>query len=670
VNTQQILHLDYETFNNLSVKDVGAFRYAQDPSAEVILVGWALDDEPVEVWEPRLGPPPRKLVKAYNNKKVRVSAHNAGFEKCITEGVLIPQLDVIPFGGPCVITAPTLDRYVCTAALAASMCLPRKLSHLAGAIGLEEKKDTRGLALIRKFCMPQKDGTRVMPQDDPEAWAEFIEYCRQDVVVERQVHHKLKRFALSEYEELVWRLDHEMNARGIPMDMDIVHHMSDLVSVWSEELQGQAILLTDGLKTTQNDKLRVWLADNGCPLPNLQRQTIEHTLRDKVLTPVAKRVLEIRLSLARSSVSKLKAVIRCVGEDGRVRGTLLYCGAERTWRWSGKLTQPHNYPRPAKGLELEDIAHAIEMIQAECGVYELAEMGDPMAVMSSCLRGTICAPPGRELLVADYSAIEARVLCWLAGQDDIVALFHQGLDVYITMAAEIYGIAKAAVTKDQRWIGKQTVLGCGYQMGVATFIANLFKMDVIITGELASKCVKGYRKKFSKVKELWGTLGGAAISVVQGGGAVSVCDGKVRFSMGSNFLYVRLPSGRKLSYYRPKLEMVQPGYSDDPEDKVLAVTYLGIGKSGRLIRESTYGGKWAENIVQAISRDLMANGMLTADLLGYQLITTIHDELIAEAKKGAESLAKFIEAICLKPRWGESIPLTAEGYVEERWRKD
>ena len=968
-----MFHHDYETYSDNSIK-LGVSKYAT--GAEVLMLGyWSARDNKVKVWVPEhLGDYPNAdgceaEIKLSLKTPGFKYAHNANFERTITA-----QVAARDFGW----AIPPVSDYRCTAAMCAALSLPRSLEKAATALRLSVNKDKRGKDLIKMFCIPQTKGARrIYPWDAPEAFREFIEYCRQDVVTEMALHDRLRRFELPASEQRVWELDSEFNALGLPMDVPLATTALATVKGYSARLTARFKAIA-GVNPTQRDKALLWAMGEGYPHANLQAGTLDTYLKTCPPDTPLHEALSIRRSIGRSSIKKLQVVLDAT-VDGRMRDTLLYHGAH-TGRWSGRNFQPQNLPRPT----IKDVDTAIEAVSlGDLGVLE-AMYTDPLEVVSSCLRGLIKAAPGKRLIVADYSSIEARVLCWVAGQADILAKYHRGFDAYIDMAGTVYRVPYDRVSNAQRRVGKEIILGCfgadtevytsngikrivdvnlhdrvfdgvewvshegiinqgcqevidlcgvtvtpdhlilsptgwhtashlaqsentpcrmsalslassqlsgtcsvspgasnvygcdvaaerrkalswgqslgvvlpgvvpahgvnppqrgysngqassrsylkaistdvtrsstrifnqkyascaiaaltgfwkritssniigaarrvggstlqsmmripgvlrhclttcgighamssitwsgvlkyasggnplststwtskplkggqsspystaytmaggtagriadsqtiakatttratvydihnvesrhrfmiktpagplvvhncGFSMSGKTFYKTCQRNKVDITPEFAQKCVDVFRAKYDRVPAFWYTLEAVAIAAIQTKTVKTL--GPLKIGVQDIFLFIKLPSGRKLAYPYPRI--IQADSPWGPKDTLV---FLGPIAESSIWSDSasTYGGKLAENVVQAIARDLMTHGMACAVDAGYQILTTIHDEVVSEVPQDFGSVEEFERVICTLPGWAKGVPLVAKGYSAQRYQK-
>lgn len=665
------IHLDFETFSVADIRACGAYRYAQDPSTEVLIMGWAVDDGAVvsEQWVPLLHDRIRTAIDAGEI----FMAHNAQFEMAIWKHVLHER-----YGWPDIPPA----QWYCTAAHAASLKLPRSLDKAGAAAQVPIQKDKDGARLIRLFCMPRKPtrknpSTRIMPGDMPEDFAKFIEYNRIDVESERALEHKLP--PMDKREMNVWRYDCKINGRGLPIDTALVKRTIVVVNQLQAQIIQQTRDLTctadnpEGIAPTQVAKLLEFIQDDGGGvLFTLQRKEIEEKMKLTQFPDRVNEILELRMEGARVSTKKLLSMLKVCGTDSRARGTLLYHGAG-PGRWSGRLIQPHNFVRGTYKQRQRDIV--VEVLERYSADELQLLFPRPMEAISNVMRAFICAPAGRILYVADYSSIEARILVWLAGQDDMVAMYHKGMDLYIWMASQIYGVTIESIDPEtpdgyeKRRTGKHVILGAGYGMGVPKFIITCKEIGGFVVQEsIAQLGIDTYRETHHMVKKLWKAMERAAIACVRTG-QTQVCGARdrIKFSMwygtdGFEILFMHLPSGRKISFPFPKL---QPGQFGDQ------LSYMSEdGKTKQWWRETTYGGKLVENAVQGIARDFMLHGMINVEKADYEVVSTVHDEIISERDEGTGSLEEYEKLVCSLPAWGAGCPIAAEGFVAKRWRKN
>jgi len=692
----QHLHLDFETFSQIDLRDVGAYRYAFDPSTEILCAAMALDDGEPVAWSSldQMGAAALEpMWDALENPDVLIYAHNAQFEMAICQALMWKT-----WGIPC----PDISRFRCTLSLARRAALPGSLDKLAVALALAHQKDKKGASLICKFSViqsakkPTKKNPqglpphRIRPEDDPVAFAEFVEYCRQDVRAEQEVAHRLAYFD-DELNNANYSLDARINARGVPVNIPALQHAQKLIDEETTLASARFRELT-GFEVTQGKVFLEWLQRLDYPLENLQAETIETFLEGYEGAPdVPDGVLALRLkqSTAYAAIKKVQSMIDCAGpHDNRIRGTLNHHGAT-TGRWTASLVQFQNMKRAtinSEGVAWSERAYA----DLRQGVSrEMLEVcyGPPLEVISSCIRHFVqdskacseceglggnpgdvccacCGSGVREnnFFDADYSAIEARIVCWLAGQEDALEEYRAGVDRYKRMASLIYGVRIDEVNKHpQRFVGKQAVLGCGFGMGAPKFRDTCKRMGGYdLPLGLEETAIKAFRAAHKKIVAYWYDVERAAKkAIVSQGGLVQVRNVVFlcREIEGMPFLLLRLPSGRKLAYPRPMV-------TDD------RITFYGrIAMSQLWGRVDTYGGKLVENITQAVAADIMANGAHNAENAGYEIATLIHDQALAYVKPG-QSAEEFTRLLTQLPPWAEGLPVEAEGGVVPFYRKD
>jgi DNA polymerase len=664
------LHIDLECFSEISL-DLGPRKYAE--GAEILVYGYAIGYEPPQVWFPTLDPtPPDDLLLALFAAD-RVFAHNHLFERAVTDR-LHPLL-----GLPCV----PVEKWRDTLQWCAYNALPVSLDAAAKVLRCDVQKDARGKALVRKFCLPQRPTkkrptTRIRPEDDLDDLYNLGIYCATDVAVMREIKDILEPFAPKEYELAV--LDSEMNRLGIPVDVATARKTGKMLLILEQRMTARFQEITGGLNPTQTGELTAW-ASTRCGIPNLQAGTIDAFLQDPGLAPEVREALTIRRSASKSSTKKLAVMSAASRADNTVADCFRLYGAS-TGRWTAVGLQPHNLVKPT--LRKEDTLNAYKLLEA--GVLEDLEMCfDPMEAVSSCMRHFIRAPEGEELFVGDYASIEARVICWLAGQEDALELYRQHADPYISMAARITGIDAAVIAAgyarkdpkaiEMRQLGKAVVLGCGFGMGWLKFVQTCANppYNLALDDETAKRAVATYRKTYDRVPEFWKTCETMAIAAVStlGWQTHHVAPGatlKMRVVENKSFkvLKVKLPSGRFLSYPFPEINPRQTPWGES----LLSLTFMETeGTTRQWVRGDTYGGKIAENITQAVARDLMASGMVKARRKGFHVFMTVHDEVCAKARKGLFTFEQFLECLTARDEWSATVPVAAEGYRGEFYRK-
>lgn len=670
------LILDYETRSEVDLKLCGSHEYAKHPSTKILCASWRfgtkaelrhqLDNKiPSSVWSPaKPGNGYMELSNMFAKNCVGIVAHNALFEQVITRFVFprhIPKnltaLQIIASG-----RAQTLphERWVCTAAMASALALPRNLEGACQALNLPVQKDMEGRKLILKYCKPRKP-----TKNNPDKWhskmedlERIIQYCQTDVDAETELFLTLPE--LNPTERKVWLLDQKINFRGLTIDTPMVNSVLSMIDTEVANLTKETKELTGLTSTNQRNSVLEWLKSNDVILPDLRAKTVSDAIQTGMVTNKARRVLEIRQAISKTSTAKYEAFKHRSTSDGHVRDILLYHGAS-TGRWSGTGVQPQNFPKGS----IEDTDTAADIVRT--GDLELIRLlyGDPMKAFSSCLRSVIIPNEGYEFFCADYAAIEARVLFWIADHTSGIKAFFENRPMYEEMACVIYNIENIEkVTKMQRQVGKQAVLGCGYGMGATKFQATCHAYSIEVDEITAKKAVKAYRTTHSHVPRLWSNLEQAAIAAVENGGK-SFAVNNTKWLVKDGFLWCELPSGRKLAYYKPEVR-----YEEKWDEKRPVLYHWCTNPVTRQWEiDSTYGGKLTENVVQAIARDLMAEALLRIDAHEYAILLTVHDEILAERLIGEGNLPEFERLMSELPEWARGCPVTASGWQGFRYKK-
>jgi DNA polymerase len=674
-----ICTVDFETRSFLDVGNVGAWRYAEDWTTEILCMSWKFDDGPSNIWVPWLDFP-QEVIDHVEADGI-FEAHNVQFERAIWLFILRPQFGV-----------PIPKRWRDTLATCAYRGLPLKLDEVGKALDLPVKKDDRGKYLLNTLSSP-KFGTKKEPdriyREDWDLMDELYEYCMWDADSEFCLSETVGQLPPPEYR--LWVLDQKINQRGVRLDMPAVEQALNLTEALTDKLNGELCSITNNAvqKATQRDKLLKWFQENGLEqITDLKKETIEAwTLKDKNGEYVYKghmpdntlRALVIRSQLAKASTRKLEKMRDTVGRDGRVRGLLQYHGAG-TGRWAGRLVQPQNFPRAsvtnkknAKGKDYLDMEYLIEQIMAD----DLGEYDKPMEAIASSLRGMFISDPGKVFHICDFSAIEARVTFWVANcRDglDVFAKSDKGLseDIYCVTASKLTGFeVKKAEHSYERQLGKITVLGCGYQMGWEKLKYQAEKdYGVVLEDHEAQNMVNTYREEYQEVKWLWYGLQEAAIATVKTGNPHSY--NNIIYELiddaAGRWLACLLPNGRRIWYYEPIVEQIVPPWGGARRD---SLTYMGRDnkKSGSWGRVRTYGGMLTENLVQAIARDLMAEAMIRVEIAGYQIVLTVHDEIISEDDENFGSQEEFEKEMAICPPWARGCPVAVEGGQVTRYQK-
>ena len=652
--------VDIETYSEENLKG-GMYRYAEHPSTEIQCVCYSFDYGPVHLWVPREDVPEDALPDNIDGD-IHVSlecpfdlaswiedggecrAWNAQFERTLMNSHAGKAIG-IPRAG--------IEQWVCTAAKGATMSIPRALGNAAKAVGTA-LKDEDGKTTMMALAKPRTGKVkRYSIEEFPQRYKILYGYCADDVRAESALDQYLP--AMSPGETRAFHLDQRINERGVKVDQAAVANAMHLVSNYRAILEKKCKEWT-GFTPGQTAKLSEWIRAEGYDIPNLQAPTLKLAVADPDCPPQVKRIIRLRMLHAMKAVDKYPAIQRAVTADGRLHGMFLYHGAG-TGRWSSLIVQLQNLFRPHKDVDANEAIDAFTLRDINW-INDMFKP-DPMITLASCVRGMLVPEKGKDLLALDYAQIEARVIAWLAGQDDLIEVFISGRDVYKHAAAGIFGVKYEDVTDDQRFIGKVAVLALGYQGGKVAFakMAKTYGADI---GENQADGIKNdWRATNRKIVQLWYNLEEAAVQAVANPGKVYQVSGKkIMFKVEGDFLYMRLPSGRRLAYLHPRL-------NGDGQ-----VTYMGIDTYTRQwCRCKTYGGKLAENAVQAIARDLLLAGMFKLEEAGYEIVGTVHDEVITEIPESFGSLDEASQLMCSLPEWAEGIPVEAEGFREKRYRK-
>lgn len=641
---------DFETFSECDLKSCGSWIYSNHPSTEVICMAYAYDSSQVELWLP--GDELPDFVK--NPANYELHAWNASFEYQIWHNTLKWP------------TAP-LHLWHDSMALAAAMALPMQLGMCGDAMGLHEdkKKMRRGKQLIQVLCKPDRHGNR---RRDPDLLKEFYDYCKQDVEAERTIAGLLR--PLSATERQVWLLDQAINLRGVHIDREAATAIVKAIKTRSDDQEALFRAVTGGAVSGPRSyvALKDWVnRETGLDLTSVDKTAAAELLEQADLPPQVRQALEIKAELSKASVAKFKAMLcRTTASDHRVRGMFQYHGAS-TGRAAGRGVQLQNLTRDSYAEEIYEIAKRC-FKEGDLDFLSVV-MDDPYFAASRMVRGTICAPPGYELLCADFASIESRALAHLAGEQWVIDAYREGKDMYKVTAGKILGKSYEDVTKDERnRLGKPSLLGAGYGGG-PNAIRNVGGGAGMTDEEIYAQIVTPWRESNPKIVAYWYDIERAAMHAIRNPGEDVRCR-TIRFKFAGSFLLCRLPSGRVLSYYRPKIEPVETPWGEMKP----AITYMGMrvlaGKTttqwGRVV---TRGSKIVENVTQAFCRDLLVEAMLRLDQAGFNLVAHIHDEILAEERIGKRDIHQFCQIMEEVPAWATGMPIAAEGWTGKRFRK-
>jgi DNA polymerase len=661
-----ILHIDFETASAVDLKIRGQDVYARDPSTRINCMAWAFDDHEPQIWRP--GDPFPLLVQNHVNQDGEVWAYNASFEIAIwNHCLLVRHKESIG----CNTLEPEQCR--CTMAMAQALAIPGSLDNAASALGLAWRKDLEGYKVMMDLAVPIDLGPPIRFNENPSQHQRLAEYCKTDVRVERELGKRC--LSLSEEEQQIWRLDWQVNQRGVGVDLRAVASAIRAVEIETKRLDGELRRVTGGHVTacTQRDRLARWLEAQGAPMDSLAKADIAEALEDQTLPALAREALELRREAAKASTAKLKPFLVRTGSDARLRGTVVYHGAA-TGRWAGRGVQLHNLPRGKLHLSVEEqeqlFAWLADIDPAEWLHRVRLLYGEPMQVLSDLLRGFLVAAPGHEFVALDLAQIEARALAWLAHDQGTLNTFARGEDVYRYEASGIFGIPPEKIDKDQRQVGKVANLALGYGGGRRAFVTMGANYGVHVPEAHADEIKKAWRAAHPRIVAYWASLERAAINAVLRPGERCVAGWGTRltvYRVVGSFLLCKLPSNRVIAYPYPKIQNLETPWGEMKD----TLTYMAVNdKTRKWDRAKTHGGKLAENVTQAICRDLLKDGMVRLEAAGYPVVLHVHDEAVVEVPIGSLSLEEGLRVMSIVPAWANGMPISATGWVGRRYRKE
>ena len=657
------LSIDIETYSSVDLAKCGVYKYTEATDFDILLFGYSIDGNPVQVVDLACGETiPPEVIAALTNDDVTKWAFNAQFERICLSRWLRDHggFDNAYYSIPEDTVGNYLDpaSWKCTMIWSAYMGLPLSLEGVGAVLGLGKQKLTEGKELIKYFCQPcaptKANGgrTRNLPENAPDKWAAFKRYNIRDVEVEMSIQEKLAKFPVP---EMVWEqyhLDQEINDRGVTLDMELVHQAIAMDTRSRADLTAAMKKLTALDNPNSVQQMKQWLSDNGLEVDSLGKKEVAEML--KTAPSELQKVLLLRQQLAKSSVKKYQAMEKAVCADGRARGMFQFYGANRTGRWAGRIIQMQNLPQN----HLPDLAEARGLVR--CGDFEGVELlyEDVPDTLSQLIRTAFVPKPGYKFIVSDFSAIEARVLAWFAGEIWRQEVFEKGGDIYCASASQMFKVPveKHGVNAHLRQKGKIAELALGYGGSVGALKA-MGALEMGLSEDELQPLVTAWRNSNQNIVRFWWDIDRAAMNAVKYHMDGEVCG--IKFCYQSGMLFITLPSGRRLSYVKPKLGTNQFGSE--------CITYEGIGGTKKWERLETYGPKLVENIVQATSRDILCYAMRT---LSHCFITMhIHDELVIEASPGVD-LKVLCEQMGRTPPWANGLKLRADGYETMFYKKD
>ena len=657
VADRSILSLDLETYSDIELKSCGMYKYVEG-DFHILLLAYAFNDDPVKIVDLASGEEiPKEVIDAIFDDNIIKIAWNAQFERTCLSKYFGVQLSP--------------DSWQCSMVLSASLSLPLALEDAAKVLKVSEQKDKEGERLIKYYsvpCKPTKENggrTRNLPQHEkkPGDWQKFKDYCLQDVRTERAIRKKLERFPMPEHEWDYYHMDQRINDRGVLIDTTLIKQAIRCDQIQSEIMLQRAYELTGLENPNSVAQLKSWLEGRDIPVESLNKKNVTAMISDldkNSTDQEALDMLKLRLQMAKSSIKKYQAAERCVCRDGRARGLFQFSGASRTARWSGRFIQLQNLFRN----EIDTLDEARELIKS--GNFDMVASiyGNVPDILSQLIRTMLIPKPGCEFIIADFSSIEARVLAWLSGEQWRLDAFKRGEDIYCASASAMFGVpvVKHGINGELRQKGKIAELACGYGGG-STALNNMGALDMGLKEDELPKLIKDWRQANPNIVKFWWDLEAAVKETVKDHQERTI--GKINIEFYANTLWIVLPSGRKLAYINPKLEPNRFGR--------MSMVFIGPceAKKGertkKFGRNETYGGKLAENITQATSRDLLAEAMWRIEQAGLDIVTHVHDEVILEVSINTVSVDDVCKIMNQNPAWAEGLPLNSAGYIGEKF---
>jgi DNA polymerase len=653
------LFIDVETFSSVDIKDSGAYKYIESPDFEILIIGYALDDGPVNIVDLAQGEEmPEEFEEALLDPECVKVAHNAVFERLSFKriGYNIPA-----------------EQWYCTSVKAAYCGLPLSLDGVSKALNLTDKKLDTGKALIKYFSCPCKatrvNGmrTRNYPEHAPEKWEMYKEYNKYDVLAEREIFHRLESYIIPKIEREMYVLDQNINDRGILVDMELAESAIAVDNTYTSILTQHAQQLTGLENPNSPTQIRQWIEKKtGSVVLSLSKETMPDLLKEFADYPDVIELLNIRKKLSKTSIKKYYAMFNCAMKDHRVRGTFQFYGANRTGRWAGRLLQLQN-------LSKNHISH-IEVPRELIRVrdWETVEMmyDDVADILSQLVRTALIPPQGMKYAVADFSAIEARVISWLADEKWRLDVFHGDGKIYEATGEKMFGVPKSEIKKGSvlRDKSKISELALGYEGGLGA-LKRMGGDKMGLSNTEMMSLVHKWRMANPSIVDMWKEIDEASKEAVRYHRAVKCTSKNIIFDCDDEFMTIELPVGRKLFYYKPEFKDKYVGRSTTP---IRSLCYKGIDQTTKQwISIDTYGGKLTENIVQAVSRDLLGDAMLRMEKAGYGIVGSIHDEVITEVPEENAQLwyNNLVKIMSTPPLWAQDLPLNADGGVMDFYQK-
>ena len=653
--------VDIETYSEVDIKTCGLYRYATDPSFEILLIAWATDDGSgfgeTQCCDLATGDPfPAELLEAFQSGTVRLIAHNASFER-VCFSVHLQRHFPGQYLQPGAFLSP--ENWLCTMVMAGSLTLPLALKDVGEVLKTAQQKDKEGERLIKLFSMPCKPTksngyrTRNLPQHYPADWVKFKGYCIQDVNTEIDIYKRLRRFPMPDREWHHYRVNERVNDRGVKIDTELVQQAIACDLMLSDAMTKKAYELTGLENPNSVSQLKSWLDERGIPMDSLGKKDVAQMIGELDKNGVdeeAMDMLKLRLQMAKSSVKKYQAAERCVCPDGRARGLFQFYGASRTGRYSGRNIQLQNLPQN----HISTLEQARDLVKMGCFDTVESIYGNTPDVLSQLIRTMLVPKEGCEFIVADFSAIEARVLAWEAEEQWVLDAFENGEDLYCATASQMFHVpvVKHGVNGELRQKGKIATLACGYG-GSSGALISMGALQMGLKEEELPEIIDSWREANPKIVQYWWDVEEAAMTAYKTKKRSEV--GKIAFAFWSGILWMVLPSGRRLAYLKPRKQPNRFGR--------MSLTYAGVGQNHKWSRQETYSGRLVENATQAIARDILAEAMARMEDYGLNIVGHVHDEVIIEAPIGKYTVDEVCKLMAVKPEWCKDLPLSAAGYL-------
>lgn len=637
--------IDIETYSECDLKKCGAAVYGEHPSTEILCMSWAINGGEVSTWLPG-DELPDFLV---NPEQYTFCAWNAAFEYAVMRWYFE--------------NLPPLHEWSDTMLRAIAVALPQHLGNCADALGMAEKKDKGGTKLISKYCVPQKDGSRIACTGTE--LKKLVSYCEQDVRTERAIGLKVPEIAIGEQE--TYRTAFKINQRGVLIDIESCERLTELYTPYQDELKATLNKLTGLKNANSNVQFKLWLHENGVPVDNCQAKTLSELTG---LPPNVSESVKLKQAISKNVLNKYKGMTSHAMTDNRVRDSFTYHGAH-TGRFSSRGINVQNLHRPIEKVKKNPQLALDMVLTSDIGTVE-ENYGDYGDVVSSLERSMIIAPDGKELGVVDYSSIEAVTLSWLAGAADNLKIFATHGKIYEATAAKMYDVRLDDVESDQRFLGKVATLALGYQGGVGAFKSMAAIYGSEVTDEFADEVKTDWRDANPEITAYWYKVQEAAHTAIKNPGDVFRVSDKlpdVKFLHSDGRLLCQLPSRRTINYWAPKIVTKKVTKYDGESFDTQAIRYTGVDSRTRKWKHlHTYGGKLVENITQAVARDIFVHGLNTLERNDYDVVLQVHDEAVCELKP-EQTLQKQIDLMLTLPKWAEKLPIGADGFTTMRYSK-